>query len=288
MTNAYVERVLVRLGGQFAEMSVRVWKATNSRKTVFCIHQYMSNSTEFEYLASYLVSHGYNVICPDLLGRGSSGNLQNASQYHLLNMLKSLGSIVERYANSENFILGSSYGAALALFAASSGLQLSGLVLNDPPLTPHPNKIAYTRLLKELCLTSFADEQDFARWLATILDKEVGPFPPGALERSVKNNSAKRPNGYGLSVDAKLAVAVVADMDMEFDLLPRLKAVSAPVLLLFASTSPYRQAVDLSFLKTEKTHILLIDDIVGGHPPLLMDEKICSTVRRFLDENSKL
>jgi pimeloyl-ACP methyl ester carboxylesterase len=276
----------VRLGVQFAEMSVRVWKAPNSSKTVFCIHNYVFNSKEFDYLASYLSDHGYNVICPDLLGRGSSGNLKSASQYHLLNMLKSLGSIFERYASSENFMLGSSYGGALALLAASSGLTLSGLILNDPPLAPHPDRLAYTNFLQELCQTGFADEQEFVNWLTPIMDREIGPFPEGALERFVKNNTAKRNSGYGLSIDSKLAEVVAGDMNMEFDLIPRLKAVNAPVLLLFASNSPYRHAADLSFLEKEVSRITLIDNITGNHPPLLIDEGICSTVRRFLDESS--
>ncbi len=124
MTHAYVERILVRLGSQYAEMSVHVWKAAGSRKTVFCIHGYFNNATEFEYLASYLWSHGYNVVCPDLPGRGLSGRLNHVSQYNLLNMLKSLGSVVERYATHQNFLLGSSYGGALALLAGSTGLRL--------------------------------------------------------------------------------------------------------------------------------------------------------------------
>lgn len=288
MTNAYVERILVRLGGQFAEMSVRVWKAPSSQKTIFCIHGYFNNSTEFEFLASYLSSHGYNVVCPDLLGRGLSARLKHFSQYSLLNMLKSLGSVIERYATAHNFVLGSAYGGAIALLAASGGLNLSGLILNDPPLAPHPDREGFTQLICDLCLKTNKDEAEFKRWLHDLYDKNLGPFPAGALNRFVDNNTGSRKDGFGLWVDESLAHAVVDDMKMEFDLVPRLQAVKAPILLMFAGQSPYRQVADLSCLSTQPNRITIVDDIIGHHPPLFLDEGICSTVLRFLDENREI
>lgn len=283
MSTAFVERILVRFGRQFAEMSIRVWKAPGSRKTLFCVHGFLNNSTEFEYLASYLASHGYNVVCPDLIGRGASGRFQDAKHYSLLNMLKSLGSVVERYGTAQNFMLGSSYGGALGLFAATSGLKLAGLVLNDPPLAPHPHRDAFNQLLAQLCLHSCETEHDFTQWFAQWLETNLGPFQPGGAERFARNNTAKRPHGYGLDVDTKLVGVLAENFSEDFDLGPRLASLDIPALLLFSERSPYKDVTDLSFVHLPGSQTMMIRDLQGGHPPLLLDEDIAARIRLFLD-----
>ncbi len=67
-----IEELLLQFGNVFGTMVVRLWKPANTRGTVFCIHGFEGNGSDFDYLAKHLVQQDFTVVCPDMIGRGKS------------------------------------------------------------------------------------------------------------------------------------------------------------------------------------------------------------------------
>ena len=78
---SYSEKLLLQLGDKHGTMFVRVWKPDVSAGTVFCIHGFEGNGSDFAYLANFLFQKGYTVVSPDIVGRGKSTYFGDPAAY---------------------------------------------------------------------------------------------------------------------------------------------------------------------------------------------------------------
>jgi pimeloyl-ACP methyl ester carboxylesterase len=85
-------------------------------------------------LAPLLAEH-FTVFTYDRRGRGESGDTQ---PYAIAREIEDLGAIVDQ-AGGSSLVLGVSSGAALAMQAVASGVNISRLALYEPPFVPADN-----------------------------------------------------------------------------------------------------------------------------------------------------
>lgn len=131
------ERIMVRVLGGFAEMSVETFVPRSAaRATVFCIHDFLGTGADFRPFAGFLALHRYRVVCPDMLGRGASAHLSKPAYYRAQAYLGSLMSLMEHFTDKHIMIVAKGWGGLLALLLIRHfKFDLKRFVLADLPLT---------------------------------------------------------------------------------------------------------------------------------------------------------
>jgi pimeloyl-ACP methyl ester carboxylesterase len=129
------ERLIVRRGTSFAEMSVDTYEPEQPRATIFCLHDYLGNSQDFRQLGTFLAAHQYRVVCPDMFGRGDSAYLSDATLYRPDTFLFALMSAMQRFEDRRLLIVAKGWGALLALHLCTKmTFDLERLIVADVPL----------------------------------------------------------------------------------------------------------------------------------------------------------
>lgn len=111
-------------------VSYMAWGAPQ-QPLLICMGGIANVARRFDYLASGL-SKDYFVVCPDWLGRGFSGWLQDHGDYRLETYVEQLRQLVRHLGDRPVLLLGSSLGATVAMeFSAMQPGRVARLVLND-------------------------------------------------------------------------------------------------------------------------------------------------------------
>ncbi len=134
------ERLVIRRGTSFAEMSVDTYEPQQPRATIFCLHDYLGNSQDFRQLGTFLAAHQYRVICPDMFGRGDSAYLSDSKLYRSGTYLFALMAVMQRFADRRIVIVAKGWGALLALqLCTKVSFDLERLIVADVPLVSSVN-----------------------------------------------------------------------------------------------------------------------------------------------------
>ncbi len=127
------------LRGQVLQrMAYWEWGDAANPKVLVCVHGLTRQGRDFDALAQRLSLH-YRVVCPDVLGRGQSDWLPDASGYQVPAYVADMVTLVARLNALELHWVGTSMGGLVGLvLAALPGTPISRLVLNDvgPVLEP--------------------------------------------------------------------------------------------------------------------------------------------------------
>jgi pimeloyl-ACP methyl ester carboxylesterase len=159
----------------------------------------------------------------DRRGRGDSGD---SDAYAIEREVEDLAAIAEA-AGGAPFVYGHSSGAALALEAASRGLEMRKLVTYEPPYTgSNGNTSAFAQTLRELVRAGHPDEAA-ERFLALT----------GAPEATIEQVKASPywPNLVGLAHTLPYDVTLGNEGIVPSE---RLTTITAPVLALAGGASP--------------------------------------------------
>ena len=101
------------------EINVLEWGKASNENVIFCLHGLTRSSRDFAILASFF-SKEYRVICPDLVGRGSSSWLKYKTNYHIPFYLNSLVLLINKLQLKNIDVIGTSLGGILAIFLCSN------------------------------------------------------------------------------------------------------------------------------------------------------------------------
>src|SRR5260221_3599273 len=118
----------------------------NRPKTVVCVHGLTRNSRDFDQLAATLVSTQFErVVCPDIVGRGSSDWLTDPAQYGYPQYLADMNALIARLNVPSVDWIGTSMGGLIGMsLAALPNSPIRRLVLND--VGPVISKAALQRI----------------------------------------------------------------------------------------------------------------------------------------------
>lgn len=168
-------------------MSYWRWGDARNPRVLFCVHGLSRQGRDFDVLAQALAGH-YQVICPDVVGRGHSDWLADPKGYQVFMYVSDMVVLVQQLkrelgaqAALEIDWVGTSMGGLIGLGFASlppeaSGARLRRFVLND--VGPRLRFDAIVRIGDYLGKPlRFASEQEAADYLWSI-SAGFGPHTP--------------------------------------------------------------------------------------------------------------
>ena len=107
------------------------WGDPNASRTVLCVHGLTRNGRDFDFLAEAL-ANDFQVICPDMPGRGASEWLKNPLLYNYQTYIVGLQCLLATLQLSQVRWIGTSMGGILGMMMANAmpGV-IQSLTLND-------------------------------------------------------------------------------------------------------------------------------------------------------------
>ena len=115
----------------FHEVVYHEWGAVENQRVLICVHGLARNSRDFDDLALAL-SRNYRVVCPDIVGRGTSDWLPAGSPYAIPQYLQDMTALIARLNVKQVDWVGTSMGGLIGMaLAAQPNTPIRRLVLND-------------------------------------------------------------------------------------------------------------------------------------------------------------
>lgn len=134
------------------------WGAADNPRVLICVHGLTRNGRDFDDLARTLAAH-YRVICPDVVGRGLSEHLRDATNYAITQYVADMVTLIARLDVESVDWLGTSMGGLIGMaLAAQPQTPIRRLILND--VGPYLDASALQRIAayvgEDPCWPSFA------------------------------------------------------------------------------------------------------------------------------------
>jgi len=276
-----IDKLMLRFGDTFGTMVVRIWKPATAKATVFCVHGFEGNGSEFEYLARFLAKSGLTVVCPDIVGRGASTYFGDPAMYAIATYFTCLGAL-SKYASERNHFIGTSWGGAISLlFLYRTRIKAEKLVLNDVGLRKNSGVYETIDRLADDVKRSF-ETLEAAEAYVRQSRGYLGEFSEDLWPNYLKNKIRFCDGKYRLTYDPA-AVALSLELhDAKYDLFPLLEKLEAQVLLLYGVDSRCYEPEAVAGLMRRHPNISCIPDLKSGHPPSLMTYEQALTVSGFL------
>jgi pimeloyl-ACP methyl ester carboxylesterase len=265
----------------FHRVRYHEWGDAANPHVVVCVHGLTRNGRDFDALAERLASRA-RVLCPDVVGRGSSDWLPHPEDYGYPLYLSDMAALVARTGAERVDWVGTSMGGLIGMLLASQpNNPIRRLVVND--VGPFIPKAALERIALYVGQAPRFDSIDASE---AYLRKVCSPFGPltDAQWRHLALHSTRRldDGGYASAYDPAIANAFRTAIT-DVDLWPVWRAVVPPVLvtrgaqsdLLLADTA--RRMIDTAPRGSE-----LIEFEGIGHAPMFMAEDQIQAVEAFL------
>ncbi|MDI1348612.1 alpha/beta hydrolase [Aquabacterium sp.] len=276
------------------------WGDAANPRVLMCVHGLSRQGRDFDTLARELSQH-YQVICPDVVGRGHSDWLADAKGYQIFTYASDMVVLLQHLRASLGLApeqvldidwVGTSMGGLIGLGFSSvppqvSGVRLRRFVLND--VGPRLRVEALQRIGDYLGRPlRFASEQEAADYLWSI-SAGFGPHTPEqwlALSRPLLRPA---PDGDGLVLhydpaiaepfkgfSAESAASGAAAVWQVYD------ALKCEVLLMRGANSDLLDADTAREMSQRGPKARLVEFAGVGHAPTLMAPDQVNVVKEFL------
>jgi pimeloyl-ACP methyl ester carboxylesterase len=268
---------------QFHEVSYVEWASDGDRGVVVCVHGLTRQGRDFDFLAQHLANQGYRVVCPDIVGRGLSGQLIHGFDYDLDQYVIDLTVLLARLNVTEVNWVGTSLGGQIGILVAGlSNSPIRRLVVNDIGPNLPINAVLrignYVRNGPERFPDLEAADAYFRQILEPFGDLTDEQWRHLA-EHSVTQDDAGH---YVLRYDRRLAQGFRAPWHHRYRLWAAWDRINCPILVLRGAES------DLLLPRTAKemlrrNELARLEVIPGcGHAPALMSEQQIALVTEWI------
>lgn len=271
----------------FHRMAYVEWGPADSDKVLVCVHGLTRNGRDFDPLAQAFAEDGWRVICPDIVGRGTSGRLADPKGYGFPQYLADMTVLLARIGAGQVDWLGTSMGGLIGLqmaglqLAAKSGGPIRRLILND--VGPFIPKASLERI------GSYLDQRPR---FATAAEAEAyvrevyAPF--GRLTDAQWAHLARhsfRADGEGLlepNYDTGIAVPFKAAPAADADLWALWDQLRLPTLVVRGEESDLLLAETANQMTQRGPKPLILTFPDCGHAPALMDQDQIAAIKGWL------
>jgi pimeloyl-ACP methyl ester carboxylesterase len=281
-------------GGAVAELHRFAWTEWGERenpRVLVCVHGLTRSGRDFDALARALAD-SYRVVCPDIVGRGRSGWLEDSQQYAISQYVADCVTLIARLGVAQVDWVGTSMGGLIGMaLAALEGNPIRKLVLND--IGPQLSPLALARIGdyvgKQVRFATFAEGE---RYLRTI-HASFGPHTDA--EWRALSESVLLPDGEGarLHYDPRIGDAFRAPTSA-VPTAPAAPAASenpwsgydrirAPTLAIRGAESDLLSASVHEEMGRRGPHATLATLAGIGHAPTLIHADQIALVREFLE-----
>jgi pimeloyl-ACP methyl ester carboxylesterase len=283
------DSILCLGSGGFHRMRYYDWGDRANPRVVMCVHGLTRNGRDFDFLAQSLAAD-FRVVCPDVVGRGTSDWLAAKDDYGYPQYLADLTALMARItgqgAETIDWV-GTSMGGLLGMFiAAQPNSPIHRMVVNDAGLLVP--KAALERLAQYVGRDPrFADFDGLLAHIKLI----AAPFGPHNDEqwRHLAVHSARQfPDGsWGLRYDPAIGRAFQGALQ-DVDLSAVWDAVRCPTLLLRGEESDLLARATAEAMTERGPRAKLVEFKGIGHAPTLLHAPQIDVVRDFLLETTSL
>lgn len=283
---------------QTHRMAYWSWGDELNPRILLCVHGLSRQGRDFDTLARQLSTH-YQVICPDVVGRGQSDWLAEASGYQVFTYVSDMVALMQQLRAQVKATepltidwVGTSMGGLIGLGFSSlppeaSGVRLRRFVLND--VGPRLRIEALSRIGEYLGQPiRFDSEQQAADYLWTI-STGFGPHTPEQWLALSKPLLKPEPNGTGFVLHYDPAIAAPfksmtaeSATSGEAMLWQVYEALQCQVLLLRGKQSDLLDADTANAMTERGPKAKLIEFEGVGHAPTLLTEEQIEPIRTFL------
>jgi pimeloyl-ACP methyl ester carboxylesterase len=261
------------------------WGAPDNPRVLICAHGLTRTGRDFDRLARAMVDQ-YRVICPDVVGRGRSDWLREASGYALPQYVADMVTLVARLNVDTVHWLGTSMGGLIGMaLAGQPGSPITRLVLND--VGPRINPEAVARIGDYVGRpVRFATEDEAVDYI-TLISMGFG-LKTRADWREMTLSVLKRDgDGFVLHYDPQLALPIKA---MTAEIAAASEAalwrvydqIKCPTLLVRGETSDLLSPETAAAMTQRGPRATLTEFPGVGHAPMFFDARQIGVVRDFL------
>jgi pimeloyl-ACP methyl ester carboxylesterase len=283
---------------QAHRMAYWSWGDESNPNILMCVHGLSRQGRDFDTLARSL-SDRYQVICPDVVGRGHSDWLADPKGYQVFSYVSDMVALMQQLRAQVKATepididwIGTSMGGLIGLGFSTlppqvSGVKLRKFVLND--VGPRLNHAAMVRIGEYLGQPMrFESEQKAADYLWTI-STGFGPHTPEqwlALSRPLLR-PAPDGNGLGLHYDPAIAepfktMSADAATSGEAMLWQVYDALTCQVLLMRGKNSDLLDAETAQAMTQRGPKAKLVEFEGVGHAPTLQAADQLAAIKDFL------
>jgi pimeloyl-ACP methyl ester carboxylesterase len=268
-------------------LAAQVWGVAGARP-ILASHGWLDNAGTFDLLAPKL--SGCEIVALDLAGHGFSESRSADSAYNIWQDVGDLLDVADELGWQRCTLLGHSRGAAISmLFAATFPERVEKLVLLEGglPITAEAEEApeGLAQALRETRALHGKAGRVFATRATAIAERASGfsPVSPAAAEVLARRSLREVPGGFQWHADQRLKAQSELRLTSEHAR-AFARRVTAPVLLLFASQSPFAGRPLYREMPTLFANIE-VAEIPGGHHCHLegAEAAIAERMRAFLE-----
>ncbi|HEX2603704.1 MAG TPA: alpha/beta hydrolase [Oxalicibacterium sp.] len=267
-------------------VAYKEWGDPSNPRVLICVHGLTRVSDDFDALAQALCGQ-YRVICPDLVGRGRSGWLQDPRYYEVQQYLADMVSLIARLDVRSVHWLGTSLGGLIGMVLASlPDTPVRKLVLND--IGPALDPLALTRIGEYVGQPVRFAEFDKAAEYVRQTSLSFGPHSEAQWHKLAADVLRQNENGeWQLHYDPALALpfktaSVAATQSAQQMLWAAYDAIRCPTLLIRGAESDLLSADTAQVMIRRGPHAELVEVPGTGHAPTLVRPEQIDIVQRFL------
>jgi len=259
------------------------WGDPHNPRVLVCVHGLARFGRDFDDLASALCGD-YRVVCPDIVGRGSSDWLADPMHYQIPQYVGDMVTLLARLGADSVHWVGTSMGGLIGLaLAAMPHTPIERLVLND--VGPLLKAEALRRIAEYLGQAPvFAD---FAQGLAYIrtISASFGLTTEAQWRRLAEVSLLPaQDGGLRLHYDPAIAVPMRAQGtgSADIDLWHIYDAIRCPTLVVRGAQSDLLDSATLAAMAARGPQAATVEIPAVGHAPMFMDAGQIGIVKDFL------
>jgi len=265
----------------FHRVDYSEWGNPNNPRVLICVHGLTRNSRDFDFLAAALSEH-YRVICPDVVGRGTSEWLSHKSDYGYPLYLADMAALIARAGVETVDWVGTSMGGIIGMMlAAQAQTPIRKLVMND--VGSIVTGAALQRLAayvgKPVAFASLEDAEKYFRKTHSTF----GPLTDAQWRHLALHGVSKGSDGqYRLVYDPGIAQTFSGAPIMDIDMSMIWNGVQCPTLVIRGDQSDLLPVQTLQLMKFGHPALRIFEAAGCGHAPALMDAIQINVIRDFL------
>jgi pimeloyl-ACP methyl ester carboxylesterase len=273
-----------RVGPRTARISIREWRVAKPKGQVICLHGFGVTGAEYAPMAEALNQAGFDALLPDWIGHGDSEYFGDPAAYDWTFYVQCLGALFQRYHTRVTHYVGTSWGGGvLLIFLLSYKVLPKSATFVDVALTSSPLREGHVQVFEAQSDKAFGSIAEANAFLAR--QRPAFAQVPDRFRKYLDaERFIERDGAVVFKFDPAMLPAFAAGAKMTYDHIKSLPRIFFDALFLYAENSPYRHLQDFAAISSKLPHIRYREDLVGGHPPMLLSPEQFGPIVDFIKQ----
>ncbi|MBN9565434.1 MAG: alpha/beta hydrolase [Alphaproteobacteria bacterium] len=265
----------------FHKVSYTRW-GNKHNPAVVCVHGLTRNARDFDWLAEAL-SHSYDVVCPDMVGRGLSDHFKVPIHYNIPQYMSDCNALIARLDVPHVDWIGTSMGGLIGMSIASmTGSPIRRLVINDvgPFIPSSALEYIHAYCQKDPVFKQFEEAYAFfKKQYAGFVSKDMPDYWAHITKHSIKT----MPDGsFKINRDPHVSAELPGALSQDIDLWAFWDKITCPILVLRGKKSEVFPADVLTEMKRRRPDIEIAEFDNIGHAPSLAEADQIERIQAWL------